>query len=215
MQDGGERRPSVLHVSINTAGEQRLLANIGTGEIKPSRDRLVRARLQMLRDDFSEQRLFRKVFRANDDSRMAVWIACGEKAQNKKRQQAEKPPPTVHARTGRRRRSKIPRRKSAASARSAAGIAPARISWLLTMANPRKMNSPSPPAPTAAAIVAIPMVKTVATRTPARIVENASGNSTLKRIWPSVIPMPRAASRTGASTPEMPATVPRIIGSSA
>jgi len=35
----------------------------------------------------------------------------------------------------------------------AAGIAPARITELLTMANPRKIYSPSPPAPIAAAMV--------------------------------------------------------------
>ena len=67
-------------------------------------------------------------------------------------------------RTGRNRRSSTPSTKSAASASSAAGIAPARINWSFTIASPRKINSPKPPAPTAAAIVAIPIVSTVAIR---------------------------------------------------
>ena len=61
-------------------------------------------------------------------------------------------------------------------------MAPARISRLSTMANPRKINSPKPPAPMAAAMVAMPMVRTVAIRIPARMVENESGNSTWRRI---------------------------------
>src|ERR1035441_8088668 len=76
------------------------------------------------------------------------------------------------------RRSSLPSTKSAKSARSAAGMAPAKITWLLTMASPRKINSPSPPAPIAAAIVARPMETTVAIRIPATMTPEASGNST-------------------------------------
>ncbi len=54
-------------------------------------------------------------------------------------------------------RSSAPSRKSAAMASSAAGMAPARITELLTMATPRKMKTPRPPAPMAAAMVATPM----------------------------------------------------------
>src|SRR5947209_17107933 len=71
-----------------------------------------------------------------------------------------------------------PNVKSAVSARTAAGIAPARMNWLSTMATPRKTNSPSPPAPMAAAIVATPTAITVATRMPARMVLMARGIST-------------------------------------
>ena len=51
----------------------------------------------------------------------------------------------------------------------AAGMAPARITASLTMATPRKMKVPRPPAPMAAAMVATPMVMIVAVRIPARI----------------------------------------------
>src|SRR5262249_61112974 len=68
--------------------------------------------------------------------------------------------------------------KSAPSANPAAGIAPARIIVLSTLFTPRKMYSPRPPAPIAAAIVAVPTPTTVATRTPARIAVRANGSST-------------------------------------
>ena len=97
-----------------------------------------------------------------------------------------------------------PSSKSTPMARSAAGIAPARMTLLLTMATPRKMNTPSPPAPMAAAIVATPMAMTAATRTPARITPMESGSCTFQRIWRGVMPMARAASSTGGFTPAMP-----------
>src|SRR6185437_6848197 len=73
------------------------------------------------------------------------------------------------------RRSSNPSTPSAIRASSAAGIAPASTRRLSTDATPRKINSPSPPAPTAAAIVAMPMQVTVAVRSPAKINEAASG----------------------------------------
>ena len=78
-------------------------------------------------------------------------------------------------------------------ARRAAGMAPARITASLTMATPRKMKVPRPPAPMAAAIVATPMVMTVAVRMPARITERARGRRTRQRIWVLVMPMASAA----------------------
>jgi hypothetical protein len=67
---------------------------------------------------------------------------------------------------------------SMVSASNAEGMAPARMTVESTMDRPRKMYSPSPPAPTAAAIVAVPTPMTAATRMPATIDGNASGNST-------------------------------------
>ena len=80
---------------------------------------------------------------------------------------------------------------------------------------PRKMNTPSPPPPIAAAIVAVPTVVTVATRTPARIVGAARGSSTCHNSCRSVMPIATADSRTAGSTPRMPTKVLRRIGSSA
>jgi hypothetical protein len=106
-----------------------------------------------------------------------------------------------------------PRLKSATSASAAAGIAPARMSRLSTIDTPRKINIPSPPAPTAAAIVATPTAITVATRIPAKITPMARGISTFHRSCASVMPMARPASRIAGSTPDMPVNVFRMIGS--
>ena len=67
-----------------------------------------------------------------------------------------------------------------------------------------KINTPSPPAPMAAAIVAVPMVATVAIRSPARFVRIASGSSTSQRSCRPVIPIAIADSRTAGSIPRMP-----------
>ena len=61
----------------------------------------------------------------------------------------------------------------------------------------------------AAAMVAVPMVVTVAMRTPARMVGAASGSSTCHSSCRPVIPMAMADSRTAASTPRIPASVLR------
>src|SRR5271168_2353884 len=104
---------------------------------------------------------------------------------------------------------------SATNASNAAGIAPARITASLTMATPRKINVPNPPAPIAAAIVATPMVITVAVRTPARITESASGRRTRHITCHGVIPIAVAASSTAASIPVNPTYVFRRIGNNA
>jgi len=86
----------------------------------------------------------------------------------------------------------------------AAGRAPARIKVSSTTATPRKMYTPSPPAPMAAAMVAVPTLTTVATRTPAKITPKPRGSSTCVSSCQSVIPIPRPASRTAGSTPATP-----------
>ena len=80
-------------------------------------------------------------------------------------------------------RSIHPNPPSEISAIRAAGMAPARIWTLSTDATPRKIKTPRPPAPMAAAMVAVPTVVTVAMRIPARMVRAASGSSTWRSIW--------------------------------
>src|SRR6516165_9337663 len=109
-------------------------------------------------------------------------------------------------------RSSHPSPPSAASAIRADGIAPARICAVSTVATPRKMNTPKPPPPIAAAMVAVPTVVTVATRMPAIIVRAAKGNCTCRRSWPPVMPMAIADSQTAGSTDAMPTKVLRRIG---
>jgi hypothetical protein len=106
-------------------------------------------------------------------------------------------------------------RPSTASASSAAGTAPARIIVEFTIDSPRKMYSPRPPAPIAAAIVAVPTPMTAATRMPATIDGSASGNSTIHKRWRDVIPIAIPASRIARSRFLSPATVVRTTGSSA
>ena len=86
---------------------------------------------------------------------------------------------------------------------------------LSTIDNPRKMYSPSPPAPMAAAIVAVPTPITVATRRPATIDGSASGSSTMNNSCRGVMPMATPASTTAGSRLCSPPTVVRTIGRSA
>src|ERR671939_317646 len=69
------------------------------------------------------------------------------------------------------RRSIHPRTSSATMAITAAGIAPARIVFVSAIATPRNTNVPKPPPPITAAIVAVPIVVTVAMRIPESTVD--------------------------------------------
>ena len=104
---------------------------------------------------------------------------------------------------------------SVSSASAAAGTAPARIVVESTIASPRKMYSPRPPAPTAAAMVAVPTPMTAATRIPATICGSASGSSTMVSSCRRVIPIATPASMIARSIVASPVTVVRTIGRSA
>ena len=81
-----------------------------------------------------------------------------------------------------------PSTPSAMRASRAAGMAPAKTSELSTEATPRKISSPRPPAPMAAAMVATPTQVTIAVRRPARMTLADMGSSSLVRRWRSVMP---------------------------
>src|SRR2546423_2845629 len=174
--------------------------------VRPPLHRDVHPALDQLRHDLGQEIGFREVFRADDDA-----VVPGTGAEQ--RRQGEEHPTGYRCHAS--LRSAIPSAASAARASSAAGNAPAMISVSSTVATPRKMYTPSPPAPIAAPIVATPTLTTVATRMPARITPAASGSSTSRSSSRSVMPMPRPASRTAGSTPAMPVYVFRMIGSSA
>jgi hypothetical protein len=91
--------------------------------------------------------------------------------------------------------------RSAPAASAVDGTAPARMTVASTIDRPRKMYSPSPPAPIAAAIVAVPTPTTVATRMPASIEGQASGSSISRSSSHGRMPMASAASRTAGSIP--------------
>src|SRR5439155_11068852 len=168
-------------------------------------DRYLRPPLDLLRHDFRQQVGLGEVLRADDDPVVLRTT----------RQQERHQEHALHRCRQTSLRSTTPSNASASSASSAAGMAPARIRVLSTVATPRKMYTPSPPAPIAAAMVAIPTLTTVAMRTPARMTPAARGSSTSRSSSPSVIPIPRPASRTAGSTPAIPVYVLRTMGRSA
>src|SRR5579872_5493651 len=209
LENGGQRRARVLRVHVNPPRQHGLLADIGSGEIEAALDFEVSPGFDLLRNQFAQDELLREVLGADYHHVLSRWTAAHQDEGERKCGSEN----AVHA--GRRRFSSNPRPKSASRARRAAGTAPARMTTLFTMARPRKMNSPRPPAPMAAAMVAKPTDITVATRTPAIITLNASGSSTWNSNCLPVIPMPRPASTTARSTPMMPTYVLRMTGSSA
>src|ERR1700730_49725 len=116
----------------------------------------------LLRDDLAEYHLFGEILRSYDDA----VLGRATRQQEKRAQAAEN------------RFSIQPNPPSDSSASTAAGTAPANICVVSTDAMPRKMKTPNPPPPMAAAIVAVPTVVTVATRTPARMVGAARRSAT-------------------------------------
>src|SRR5262249_55501818 len=153
---------------IDLAGAQCGIAHEGAAEIELALDRQPGG-LDHLRQQLAEDTLLGEVLRADDHALAGAAPPDGGEKQ-------QRGGGTRH-RGGRRRRSSAPRSASAPRASAAAGSAPARMVRLSTMATPRKMKTPSPPAPMAAAMVARPMPITVASRTPARMTLAASGSS--------------------------------------
>src|SRR5438093_6598155 len=215
LQHGGVRGSRVFDVEIDLARRDRVVAHERAAEVKAPLYGEPRAPLDLLRHDLAQQIGLGEVLGANH-----YPVALGASRQQQG-DQAERPPrparrsPSPEGRGGGQgvrthlarhanRRSATPSSPSAASAISAAGSAPARMRVSSTTATPRKMYTPSPPAPMAAAMVAVPTLTTVATRTPARITPKPSGNSTCVSSCQSVIPIPRPASRTAGSTPVTP-----------
>src|SRR3984885_2968808 len=158
----------------------------------------MRARFYVLRDDLAQDQLLGEVLGAHHD--VVARPAAGEQRGYQEREN---------------RRSIQLNPPSERSASRAAGIAPARICVLSTDAMPRKMKTPRPPPPMAAAMAAGRIALTETMRTPAMMVGAASGSCTSHSRCSRVIPIAIADSRTAASTPKIPASVLRRIGSSA
>src|SRR5262249_37799642 len=143
LEDRGERRPSIFGIKVDLAIEQRLVSKKSSSKIETPLHFHFEAMLQMLRGNLPENNLFREVLRCAPDG--ALRVRASASARPQQRDQARANFRSIH-----------PRPPSASSARSAAGTAPARICVESTEATPRKINTPSPPAPIAAAIVAVP-----------------------------------------------------------
>src|SRR5207253_7655712 len=156
----------VLDVRVDLPRADRRVADKRPAEVEAPLG-LEADALDRLRQQFAEDALLREVLGPDDDALAAAPAARQQRGDD------EQP-----HRGGRSARSTAPMVRSAPTASNAAGSAPARIIRLSTIATPRKMNTPSPPAPIAAAIVATPIPTTVATRTPARMTLAASGSST-------------------------------------
>src|SRR5204862_5207258 len=165
LEHRGERRARVLDVQIDLPRQDGLMTHERAAQVQAPLHRDVHPALDLLRHDLGQEIGFREVFRADDDA-----VVPGTGAEQ--RHQGEEHPAGYRCHAS--LRSAIPSTASAARASSAAGNAPAMISVSSTVATPRKMYTPSPPAPIAAPIVATPTPTTVATRMPARITPAAS-----------------------------------------
>ena len=78
VQDRGQRRAGIFDVGVDAARQHGLLADEASGKVEPAFDAQVGPRLNLLGEDFPEQRLFRKIFGADDDGISADSAACGE-----------------------------------------------------------------------------------------------------------------------------------------
>src|SRR5258708_748798 len=175
-------------------GQQR------AAEIQLARDFRAEVPFELLGQDFAQHQLLSEILRPHHDRPRAGRAAARDEAGNQ---------------TGDNFVSSLPNPGPETRATTAAGIAPAKICAVSTVEIPRKMKTPSPPPPMAAAIVAVPMVATVATLTPASMVRMAKGSSTSQRTCRPVMPMATADSRTAGSTPRIPTSVLRSTGSTA
>src|SRR6185437_15084971 len=208
LQNRRQRRPRVLHIAVDAVRDQRLLTQITSRQPESSLNFPSTRRLNLLRQQFSQHHLLGKILRPNHN------VRGPRRRTRRQRKQSQQHGRRFHRRTTS-RFSANPSTPPAHNASSAAGTAPASTSPLSTLATPRKMSSPNPPAPIAAAIVATPTHVTVAVRSPARITLAAIGNSTLRSRCHPVIPSAFATSMTAGSTLLIPAYVLRRIGSSA
>src|SRR5262249_35544434 len=161
LQHRGERGAGVLDVDVDLARTQSRVAHEGAAEIELAVDGDARP-LENLRHQLPEDALLGEVLRPDDH---AVSAAAARRGGDQEQERGG----DAHHRGGLRRRSSAPRSESAPRASAAAGRAPARMVRLSTIATPRKMKTPRPPAPMAAAIVARPIPITVASRLPARM----------------------------------------------
>src|SRR3954469_22607274 len=159
-----------------------------SSQVESTLDRQMKLALDLLSGDLAQDPLLRKVLGPDHD---CVRARTGGQT----RQGNQEPNDVFHPRLI--LRSNIPMPASASKARAAAGTAPARICRVSTDATPRKMRTPKPPPPITAAITAVPIFVTTATRIPAMMVGAANGSSTRRSSCMSVIPMAIAASRTG------------------
>src|SRR5439155_1559627 len=136
LQHRGQRRPRVLDVRVDLPRADRRVADERAAEVEPAL-RPEPHVLDRLREQLAEDALLGEVLRADDDA-LAAAPAAGEQGEQHCR---------PSHRGGRSARSTTPSATSAPIASSAAGRAPARIIRSSTIATPRKMKTPSPPAP--------------------------------------------------------------------
>src|SRR5439155_538977 len=148
LQHGRVRGPRVLHVQIYLARRDGLMTHERAAQVEAPLHGKRRAPLDLLCHDLTQQVGFGEVLGTHHDP-----VAMGAPREEQS-DQAEPPShrPTVrrsarHVARHANRRSATPKSPSAASAISAAGSAPARMSVSSTTATPRKMYTPSPPAP--------------------------------------------------------------------
>src|SRR5262249_59084792 len=125
-------------VDVELAGAQRGVADERAAELEAPLDPHP-GPLDRLRHELADQPLLGEVLGADDDT-VSTTAQRPRRHQRRERDRADHVP-------ARMRRSSTVSAASASSASAAAGTAPSRIVRLSSIATPRKMNVPRPPAP--------------------------------------------------------------------
>ncbi len=134
LEDRREGRARVLGIEVELSRHHGPMAHEGSAQVEPSID-FYAPRFQSLGDDLPQKHALGEVLRT-DAKRTSLAAARSEQEEGEEERQD-----ALHVSSFRstpdQRRSIHPSRPSAASARTAAGSAPARISRLSTVAMPR------------------------------------------------------------------------------
>ena len=183
VEHRGHGGAGVLDVHVEVAVAEAAIADERPSEIQLALDADAALGFDRLRDQLAENDLLGEVLRADDDGVRAGARRDTAQASAASSTAAAAPArttrPVAHRSLSNALLEPAPGGRPTASASAAAGIAPARMVVVSTIDSPRKMYSPRPPAPMAAAMVVVPTPMTVATRMPATIDGSASGNWTM------------------------------------
>ena len=76
FEDGGQSGAGILHVTVDAARLQGLLADIASGEVKAALYFLTGAGFDVLGQEFSEDNLFGEILGTDDEVRGARRCAC-------------------------------------------------------------------------------------------------------------------------------------------
>ena len=97
LENGSERGPRILRINIDASGQNPLMRNVSSTQIKSALDRKMSFIFDLLRDEFPEDDLFGEVLASHDDRR--VGVARGERDDRKaNKNNAVRPVRPIHVR---------------------------------------------------------------------------------------------------------------------